>query len=175
MGELLPKREKKEGVARKPGSWNDELASVEQLIRMVLGEARGKHCMEPITIRAKKRVAKLLGIQTMQTRGKRVYWMLPFDLGYWAERCGFDSVTHECVNRGKLKAAVEELDAQEANKLKGRYEREDMEGRTAALREVMQTYRPTRVPVGMRVEEVLRDQVLNRRIAKHLREEEERD
>jgi hypothetical protein len=62
-----------------------------------------------------------------------------------------------------------ELEQAEAARLESKYAGQDLEARKAAIKQVVQTYRPTKPPKTASPEHFLRNQVLNARIAGHLR------
>jgi hypothetical protein len=164
--------------AKKPGPTVDEDEATLQLIRMVLLYMRGTNTLLPITIAAKKRLQALLGIRTMETKEKRCYWQLPDNISMHLERCGIDRATGVCTDRAKFDLALLELEHAKAAKLEAKYAGQDLEARSAAINEAMQTYRPTKRPKTASPRHYLENHVINSKIASHLRRaqaEEEMD
>jgi hypothetical protein len=142
---------------------------------MVLLYVRGTNTLLPITIAAKKRLQALLGIKTLETKEKRCFWQMPDNLSMHLERCGIDPGTGVCVDRTKFNLALLELEQASAVKLEVKYGGQDLEARSAAIKEAMQSYRPTKPPRTMTPAQYLYNEVQNRRIAREIREAQGED
>jgi hypothetical protein len=160
---------------KKPGPLVDEDEATLQLIEMALLFRRGKSTMLPVTIAATKRFKALLGIKSLTTGEKserfpkgKSYWQFPEDMAVNLERIGIDQATHICIDRGKFNLALDELEQAEAARLEAKYAGQDLEARSAAINEAMQTYRPTKPPRTATPAQYLRDHMLNQKIAKEI-------
>jgi hypothetical protein len=167
-------------MTKKPGPLVDEDEATLQLIQMALLFGRGKKTMLPVTIAATKRFKALLGIKSLATGEKsdrfpkgKSYWQFPEDMAVNLERIGIDPATHICVDREKFNLALLELEQAEAAKLEAKYVDQDLKARSAAVREALQSYRPTKPPRTATPQHYLSNQVLNERIAQEIRKAQE--
>jgi len=146
----------------------DEDEATLQLIQMALLFRRGKKTMVPVTIRAVKNFKALLGIESLATKEGVCYWQFPEDMSVNLARAGIEASTHICVDRQKYNLALLELEQGKAAELEAKYADQDLEARKAAIREAMQSYRPTKPPKTAPPQHYLHNHVLNQRIAKEL-------
>jgi hypothetical protein len=84
------------------------------------------------------------------------------------ERIGIDPATHICVDRQKYSLALLELEQGKAAELEAKYAGQDLEARTAAIKEAMQRYRPTKPPQTATPSQVLEGYYLNNKVAREI-------
>jgi hypothetical protein len=168
MAQELPK-------PRKPSATVDRAEAFVQLVQMAFVFKRGKKMIAPLTLDAINLFTFLLGIEKHHTgeksaefpHGKR-YWEFPHDVAVHLERLGIDPSTLVCTDWSKLALAIREFDqAKEARYAKEHAEL-DFEARSAAVNEVLQTYRRTKPPKTATPSQVLESYHLNNRIAKEI-------
>jgi hypothetical protein len=153
----------------------DEDEATLALIEMALLFRRGNKTMVPVTIRAVRNFKALLGIESLATKEGICYWQFPQDMSVNLERIGIDPATLICVDRGKFNLALLELEQGKAAELEVKYAGQDLEARSAAIKEAMQRYRPTKPPRTASPQHYLYNDYQNRRIAREIRQAQEED
>jgi hypothetical protein len=142
----------------------DEVEAALQLIRMFQLFARGRTQMEPITIKAVKRLKALVGLKSGATRQGKMYWKVPEDIGIHLQRIGIDPQTGVCVDRKAFELALFELEQEKANKLAA----QDAQANKEALRKAMEAYSPPKPSQTMTPGQVLANAGLITSVAKRL-------
>ena len=109
----------------------------------------------------------------MATKEGVCYWQFPEDMSVNLARAGIEASTHICVDRQKYNLALLELEQGKAAELEAKYADQDLEARKAAIREAMQSYRPTKPPKTATPQHFLHNQVLNSQIVREIKKAQE--